>query len=267
MTVAEHTIDDSVDKLLVISDIHGFKHPLDYLDKIRTNYSSYKIINNGDLCCGGLDVPYVIDWLRENVGELSTRGNHDDTLIFKKGDPDYKPGSEQHDYLKLNQAQIDYVENMPYDLKLNWRGKEIQITHGHTARDGSGCSWRATPDEQIEKLTVPGADLCISSHTHYAYIHKGETGIYANTGSLSITINGVRESGTVHYQKGESDLGDPNELHQSFLEISCENGELELKIIRLDLDRDMMIQGLLDGGHGNAEVYSRWLREGIYPQS
>ncbi|MBN4073970.1 metallophosphoesterase [bacterium AH-315-E10] len=264
MTQAEHTIDDSIDHLLVISDIHGFKRPLDAFDKIRETYAdSYQIICNGDLCCGGLDVPYVLDWLKSNVGQLSTLGNHDDCLL-QGGDPNSLPGKEAYDFLQLNQSQLDYLGNMPHSLQLKWRGHDIHLTHGHITRDEGTGSWRATPDEQIASLADPDADLCISSHTHFSFIDHGKSGIYANTGSLAATINGIREKGVVHYQCGDREIGDKEDRRPSFLDVTCEDGKLNVAIIRLEYDHQAAAQELEDGGHHDPDVYRNWLAEGIY---
>ena len=50
-----YQLDDSIDRLLIVSDIHGFARPLEVFDALHAGMSGRsQIVFNGDMCNPGL---------------------------------------------------------------------------------------------------------------------------------------------------------------------------------------------------------------------
>lgn len=258
-----HQLDETYDRLLVVSDIHGHVLPIKQFDELRQAFGERsRIVFNGDLFSGGARPVEVTRWVRENAGDLATIGNHDEVML-QGADGDQPPYTEPGAYQRLDEEQRDYFRRLPHRLVLLWRGKRIVLMHGHLTPSGGPGSWQAVPDEQITNFADADADLCIVSHTHYAFVRRNIGRIFANSGTMCAPILGVQREDRLHVQSGAKALDPDEDRRCSFLAVSESGGHLEVQIIRFDYDRQAALQDMERAGNPSMAYFRKWLFEGI----
>ena len=247
---ARYQLDNSIDRLLIVSDIHGFVRPLEVFDALHAAMTGRsQIVFNGDMCSPGLWPAEAMQWIRCNAGELAVLGNHDEDVL-----QGLAAGSEEGDDLHFAEAGAnqcfsdeasDYLGKLRHRLVLSWRSKRIVLMHGHINTNGKAVSWRVSPEEQSAYFVEADADLCIMSHTHYAYVHQHADTICANTGSMSLPFIGVQDEHGLHLHSGNAEIGPDDDVRSSFLVVTAPNGEIQVEIVRFDYDRQAELQDFL----------------------
>jgi len=264
---ATHDLGDSIGRLLIVSDIHSYAQPLEVFDHLRSEMDgSDRVIFNGDMFHGGAQPAETTEWLIENAGDLATIGNHDEAMLSGAGEGNHPSFTEAGAYQRLTPDQISYFQNRPHRLELSWRNKRIILMHGHRTTKGESGSWKASPDEQIANFAEPDADLFVTSHTHYAFVRDLLNGIYANSGSMSATILGVKSEDGLHIQSGKEEISAEDDLRNSFLSVTESAGQLSVEIARFDYDRESAIAALEAEEHPQLDAYRHWLTTGIIPR-
>lgn len=258
-------VDDCIDRLLVVSDIHGFAEPLEAFDRIRAGFDGQsQVIFNGDLYLGGIHPVQTTQWVQEHAGAFAVIGNHDEGML-RGGEGDQPPYTEAGAYVRLSESAIRYIRELPHQLNIRWRSFAIRLMHGHVTPSGAVGSWTAKPSELLESFADPAVDLTIVSHTHFAFQLKKRGVWIANPGAMSRPILAVRDrDGTVVPQSDEpifTPLGDPR---CSFITITSQDDELDVRIIRFDYDREQPLQALIAAGSDNIEQQRAWMTDGIY---
>jgi predicted phosphodiesterase len=261
---ATHQLPDSVDRLLIVGDIHSYLQPLQVFDALRARMAERtEVLFNGDLFQGGAKPVETAQWVLSNVGDLATVGNHDEAMLRGTGGSVQPPFTEAGAYQRLSKNQREYFRNRPHRLVLTWRGKNIVLMHGHIRMDGHPGSWMAPPEEQIARFSEPAVDLFVTSHTHCAFVREVVNGYFANTGSVSATLLGVEEKSGLHVQSGKDTIGPDDDRRSSFLSVSESEGSLRVDIERFEYDREAALKDLEDAGHPEIDLIRRWLTEGI----
>ena len=258
-----HELDDGIDRLLIISDVHAHLPPIEAFDAARAKMPGRcQVVFNGDLFMGGPRPAEAAQWLVEQVGDLATIGNHDEAML-QGADGHQPPYAEAGAYERLSEAQRDYFRARPHRLQLHWRGYRIVLMHGHRTPDGRGGSWLATPQRQIADFTDPEADLCITSHTHWPFVQANGSGLYANSGSLSVIILGVQGEDGLHVQSGAEAIAPNEDVRTSFLAVTESDGRLDVRIVRFDRDRQAMLADMAAVDQPGLDMFSQWLADGI----
>lgn len=231
-------IDSDVDRLLFVSDLHGYREPLNALDaEIDAMAGRTEVVAAGDLIMGGLDAPEAVQWVRDRCGPLSVRGNHDS----RRPDApqhDAPPDGEAGSWAALTADLADYLACMPDTLMLQWRGASIRVMHGSRSASGEHVSWLANPDTVAGAFCGPDVDLVVVGHTHFPFVRELEGCLVANCGSVSLPIRRVlMKDGSVHYQSGAGgpSCEDSNECTFVCVEHTCDG--LRPEIVRFDYDR------------------------------
>ena len=264
MKTSAHRLDDSIGRLLIVSDIHSYTQSLEAFDELRLHMEGRnEVIFNGDLFHGGAKPVETAEWVMTNAGEFATIGNHDTEMLRGADDLEYPPFIEAGAYQRLSKNQREYFRNRPHRLEFTWRGKCIVLMHGHIMMDGRPGSWLSPPDEQIANFAESGADLFVTSHTHYAFVREIPGGLYANTGSMSATILGVENAIGLHLQSGKDEFGPGDDPRSSFLSVTESGGKLHLEIVRFDFDRQAALDDLEAAGHPRLKFLRKWLTDGI----
>ena len=187
----------------------------------------------------------VLAGLKGRLGVFAVLGNHDDDVL-----QGFTAGSEG-DHLHFTEAGADqcfrddahdYLRKLRHRLVLSWRSKRIVLMHGHINADDKAVSWRASPEEQSAHFVESDADLCIMSHTHYAYVRQHAGAICANTGSMSLPFIGVQDEHGLYLHSGKVEIGPDDDVRSSFLMITAPDGELQVEIVRFDYDRQAELQ-------------------------
>jgi len=258
-----YRLDDAIDRLLIVSDIHAHIPPLKAFDKLRKKLRGRsQVLFNGDLFFGGGRPAEAAAWVIANAGPYGTLGNHDEGMLLG-GERDDPPYTEAGAYRRLTAEQRDYFAALPHRLELTWRDRRIVLMHGHRTPDGQFGSWMATPERQIGDFLDPTADLCCTGHTHFPFHRRMGGAQYANSGSMSLTILAVRQPEGLHVQSGEAELAPDADVRPSFLSVSeCEAG-LQVDVVRFEYDREAALADLRAAGFPDVEPIRRWMADGI----
>lgn len=257
----------SIQRLIVVSDLHGYKEPLEALDShLRKIPDHYEIIVNGDLLDGGIDAAETIDWVCRNATGRTTRGNHDGQLslfdsvrkrednswtMVSGADTDFtksklewirrqmqSPESELRSYTKLTEQQLQVIRQLPDQLLVHWRGKVIRVMHGHVTLDGRAVSWQLTPKQSMEMLHDTSVDLTLVAHTHLPFVMDRDGCLLANSGSVAVPMCRIRDkAGRIVSHTGDDTPQAEDDWRSSFLSISEQSGQLDVRIVRFDYDR------------------------------
>ena len=262
----------SVQRLIVISDLHGYKEPLAAFDYLLQQIpDNYEIIVNGDLLDGGIDAGETIDWVVRHATGRTIRGNHENHLSrfdsikimedgswAMKSDTDMRldestlhwireqmrsPESELHSYTTLTDRQIQFIRGLPDQLLVHWRGKVIRVMHGHVTLDGRSVSYMLTPEQSMEMLYDTSVELTVVAHTHFPFVLRRDGCLLANSGSVAVPICRFRAStGQIVSLAGNYQPEAKDDCRSSFLSISEQSGKLNVRIVRFNYDRQEVLE-------------------------
>ena len=267
-----HRLDDDIERLLVVSDLHSHREPIEGFERARAKLDGRsQMLFNGDAFYGGPRPVEAATWIIEKVGDLATLGNHDVAMNqseknARTSEPLSPPYTEPGAYERLNTEQRDFFRGLPLRLEVTWRDRRIVLMHGHVNVDNTVVEWICAPPEQAVHFAEPDADLVVLSHSHWPYVVEIDGMRVANTGSLALTSVGVQQVGAnkLHLQNGDAELPPGGgDLRSSFLSITEANGELVPEIIRFDYDREAALEDVIQSEAPDQEFRRRWLREGI----
>ena len=264
MRTANVDIDDGIDRLLIVSDLHGYLGPLDMIDRaVADADGSVRIIASGDYFAGGCHPVETLDWVRSRAGECAVLGNHDE-LVQAGAEGDHPLYSEAGAFVQLDESQIEYLRNLPHALELRWRGFRIRILHGHRTLDEQGVPWTAKPRELLEHFGDASVDLTVLGHTHYPFVHHEDGLGVANSGSVSMVIFGSKQAdGMIVPQGDEPVFKSESGIYSTFMWIAVEKGELLATIELFDYDREQALQDSRAAGDPNLQLRQVWLETGL----
>ena len=79
---AEVEVDPAVQRLVVVSDLHAYREPLEALDQRLAQFTEpYLVFVNGDIVEGGIDGRFALEWTMRHATGRTTRGNHDSAIF------------------------------------------------------------------------------------------------------------------------------------------------------------------------------------------
>ncbi len=257
-------INENIDKLIIVSDLHGFMEPLSVLDNILDqSEENIQIIAGGDYFVNGPYPSEVLDWVCAKAGEFAVLGNHDEGTITASESTDSPPFTEEGALRCLDSGQRAYLSAMPHILEVKWKSRLIRITHDTTV-SGDKFAWTARVPEVVDSLVDPEVDLTVCAHTHYPFIKKTAGTIIANTGSVSALLLGHRRPDGTITPKGDDDLFVPvPEIYSTYLSVTDNEGKLNIAIERFQYDIDIVLQQLQDFNHPLFEKFSIWFKTGV----
>lgn len=149
-------------KLLFISDIHGIKTNLPKIKERFEKLGCDKLVVLGDLfyigprnkMIGGYDIDYVKEFLN----------SFKDKIICVRGNCDSEVDKLVCDFPIIDTLGVISTIN-----------EDLYITHGHIYNESN---WNQTNS------------ILIYGHYHVPFIHKIETNVYINPGSISLPKEG-----------------------------------------------------------------------------
>ncbi len=245
----QHTadIDPAVEKLVFVSDLHGFREPLDVLDRHLDELGDRaQVLSVGDMVTCGIDPADTVTWVRRRAGGLAVRGNHD-RRAAKPGRGDESPDSEPGAGKALGPELLGYMTGLPDCVLVQWRDKTIRLMHGDFAPGGEAFSYESTPGEGVTAFSDPSVDATVYGHTHFAFVRESNGHVVANPGSASMPILQVTwEDGTIHWQSGDPHDPSNHDVRGSYLCVTEKAGRLEFEIVRFDCDRESALRRLAD---------------------
>lgn len=256
-------VSENVEKLIIVSDLHGLVEPLETMDDILGQISeNVQVVAAGDYFVNGPCPAEVLDWVRANAGDYAILGNHDEAAIASTGD-NLALYTESGAFSCLDAGQRDYLTNLPNILELSWRGARIRIAH-HFTPCGEILSYKARVGETFEMFADSTVDLTVCAHTHYPFLCERDGAWVANTGALNhLVVGHMRSDGGID-PKGEDEVVKPlTEMYSTYLSIVAPDGVLQPTIERFTYDMDKALGRLEKMEHPNLENVSTMFRTGI----
>lgn len=257
-------VSETVDTLLVMSDLHSFFEPLEVLDGIIDSWpGSAQVVVAGDILSGGASPVETMEWARTRAGEFAVAGNHDEVSL-RGGEGEHPPYSEAGGFLRLDQLQAEYLQSLPFILDLSWKAKRIRVTHGHRRFTGECVSWMAKPSELVSWFGNKEVALTIVGHTHFPFVGEQDGGRVANCGSTAGLLLGLQHpDGSISSWGDEAVFEAPAQIYSTFLAITIDGGEVQVAIERFDYDRTKALARLREAKDPYLEDRIRWLETGL----
>lgn len=260
-------IDPSVEKLVLVSDLHAFRDPLEILDRnLDAEGDHAQVLSVGDVVTEGLDPVETVTWVRRRAGGLAVRGNHDRGAA-RPGRGDESPDSEPGAGRALGPELLGYLTGLPDCLLVRWRGKKLRLLHGDISPAGQAFSYASTPEEGVAAFGDPSVDAVIYGHTHYPFVRERKGSVVANAGSTSMPmLQVIWEDGRVHWQSGDPDCPSNRDARGNYLRVTESGGRLEFEVVRFDCDRKPALRRLADAPRLQApfESLATVLRTGVF---
>lgn len=237
-------------KIAFISDIHGNAVALDavlyHLKAIEVD----KIYVLGDLCYRGPEPKRSLELVRSLNTEV-IKGNADEWVVrgVHEGEvpsPALEMMNKERDWTfsKLDEADIDYLRQLPTDLKIHQNGVAI---HGFHATPDSLFEV-VLPDasnEVLEARLMQGASeaqIYLYGHIHRPYIRFINGKILMNIGSVGLPFDGMAQASF-----GLIELGD---------------GQVKTSIQRVAYDLEKVIELYHQTDYPNAEMMAKVIKNG-----
>ncbi len=268
-------VDPAVRRLVIVSDLHGYREPLEALDQRLTRFSEPSLVFvNGDIFEGGIDGRYAVEWTMRRATGRTTRGNHDSAIFeYLKAEPPSGEGApddtELGAYRAMTPEQLDFVKRLPDILDLRWRGYSLRLMHGHfNLRTPARTNWRLPPAELSELFADREVDLTVIGHTHYPFVSQGAAGAVANPGSVAVPLFRHRDhSGREIDRRADDPNLSVDDSRPSFLTVTEADCRLQPRIERFDYDREGLLRrhAARDGLKIPLDIRRAWIVEGRGP--
>ena len=272
---AEVEVDPAVQRLVVVSDLHAYREPLEDLDQRLAQFTEpYLVLVNGDIVGGGIDGRFALEWTMLRAAGRTTRGNHD-SAIFEYLDAgatlseSAAADTELGAFRELAPDQLEFVRALPDVLQVRWRGRTLRLMHGHfNLRTPEGTNWRLTPGELTQRFGDPAVDLTVIGHTHYPFVSHSAEGSVANPGSVAAPLfRYLSESGQEIDRRADDPNLSVNDARPSFLTITESGGQLQPTIERFEYDRTKLLERHAADDHLHMPLETRraWIMDAHAP--
>ncbi len=227
-------------KLAVISDVHGNEPALQVVLEHIEEWGPDKVIVNGDLINRGPSSLKVLRLLADRFPRsIFLKGNHEDFVLNCGTKEEPKSGSvyemrrfSHWTYDQLGQ-EVDAISDWEESLDMDGlEGGRLHIAHGTMLGNRDGITPRTEDHELPEKLGS-GADMFITSHTHWPFVREYNGITVVNSGSVGSPFD--------------------RDYRASYAQISYSRGHWQAEIVRLNYDRmqaerNFERSGFLDAG-------------------
>lgn len=257
-------VDAGIERLMFVSDIHGFIEPLKELDRIvAASPDRVQLVVCGDLVTNGAYPAECVEWVRVRAGEFAVMGNHDEGAVLCKEDNDRRYTAAGARRL-LNACQLAYLQGLPHALDIAWRGTRIRVMHGdrtHTKRNIPGQS---KPSQMLEWFADTDVDLTVVAHTHYPFVLDRDGARVANCGSAAQVLLGRKlEDGTIIPQSDDPVFKPVDSIYSTYLSVTADSGKMQVSIEHFDYDRESAVAGMVAAGHPHVEGMGSWVKTGV----
>ena len=187
-----------MDKIAIISDIHGNLEALQSVLKDIKEKQITKIICLGDIIAKGTHQQECVELVKNNCA-IVLKGNCDE---YFTSDIDLSTKSKQEidriiwNRSKLSDENISYLKGLPYCAEFYMSGRLIRLFHAHPQKIDKFAGNIDTIDRLYE-LFLPSdntisnlkADVVIYGHIHTPYVQKIYNRMLINTGSIGNAID------------------------------------------------------------------------------
>jgi putative phosphoesterase len=237
-------------KIAFISDIHGNAVALDAVLNDIKNNGFDKIYVLGDLCYRGPEPKRSLELVRSLDCEV-IKGNADEWVVRGVSEGEVPQQvlqmmNVERDWTvsKLEESDIDYLESLPTEVKIDTSGVRI---HG----------FHATPESLFDVVLPDAADNVLESrlmqadsdagiyvygHIHKPYIRFINGKIVMNIGSVGLPFDGMAKA--------------------SYGVVQVAGGSVEVSIQRVDYDLGTVMELYRSESYPNAGMMTEVIRNG-----
>jgi putative phosphoesterase len=225
-------------RIAIVTDVHG---NLTALDAVLADLAEVRpdlVVHGGDLALGGPRPAQVVDRIRE-LGWPGVLGNTDVALEGDRAIPGPARGFVAPPAARtrelLGPERVAWLTSLP----LEWRGEGVALVHAVP-----GDCWAVVahdaPDDVLRETYGPlGVPVAVYAHIHHAYVRTVDGLTVANSGSVSLSLDG--------------------DVRAAYLVF--EDGRVEHRRVPYDVER--VAADLVTMDYPNAEAYVGWLRTGL----
>lgn len=258
-----------MDKIAIISDIHGNLEALKAVLKDIKERNINKIFCLGDIIAKGNHQQECVNLIKDNC-EIVVRGNCDE---YFTSEVDLTTKSEQEvkrilwNKEMINQEATQYLKNLPFCYEFYISGRLVRIFHSNPL-DTKQFIGNIDSFENYYKLFLPSdktisqekADLVVYGHIHVPYMQKLYNRIIINAGSVGNSIDTYRNDdrdGDIRNTRVTSYC-----ILSGILNSKDYNNNLSYEIVNLNYDFE---KELLDNKNNiEPESYEKEIRYGKY---
>lgn len=190
-----------MDKIAIISDIHGNLEALQSVLKDIKGKQINKIICLGDIIAKGTHQQECVE-LVKNSCDIVLKGNCDE---YFTSDIDLSTKSKREverinwNKSKLSNENINYLKTLPYCYEFYMSGRLIRLFHAHPQKIDKFAG-NIDIIDRLYELFLPSdntisdlkADVVIYGHIHTPYVQKIYNRMLINTGSIGNAIDVFR---------------------------------------------------------------------------
>ena len=258
-----------MDKIAIISDIHGNLEALKVVLKDIKERNIEKIFCLGDIVAKGTHQEECVNLVRENC-EIVLKGNCDD-YFTSKIDRETKPEIElkRIDWInsKLSDESKNFLKSLPYSFEFYLSGRLVRLFHA-TPNKINGFVGNIDTIDRLYSLFLPSkntisnkkADVVVYGHIHTPFIQRIYNRTIINSGSVGNAIDVFRN--------GEKDADVRNTTLANYVILSGKydskdiNEKISFEIVSVPYD----IEKELKENEDNIEMesYEEELRSGKY---
>lgn len=224
-------------KILVLSDLHGNFDALQALQAVESKPDV--VLSLGDIVGYGPEPRHCLSWIRSNATH-AVRGDHDEAVakdIPSRCPPeltDLSEATKVYTRRMLNEADLDYLSNLPLEERVNLGGTRFYLTHAAPS-DNLGKPLPLTTlkeKELAEEIAHLDAEVVFLGHTHVPAVRQvGET-VLVNPGSLGQPRHGTPSATYAVWEDGELQIR----------HIHCDLSPVLRKLSLLPLDPEHVAQ-------------------------
>lgn len=228
-------------RVAIFSDVHGNVAALEaVLADIRARGPFDRILNGGDFAFGGPRPREAVERLIEG-GYPAVVGNTDEMVAAS---PEGAAGAvAAWARTRLTPEQVDWLRALPRLRRVDAPGgPPLVLVHAtpwsttDLIEPSSPAATVARAFEQAEARTL------VYGHIHRAYIREVAGGLIVNAGSVGFPFDGIPRP--------------------AWAILTLERGAWRAEIVRIEYDREAVIQDLLTSDHPDAQSFVRRIRSG-----
>lgn len=235
-------------RIAFISDIHGNATALEAVLADIKARNIEKIYVLGDLCLRGLEPQRSLE-LIQSLNTDVIKGNADEWVVrgIRKGevaDHAFEMMNRERDWIfsHLNEESIKYLNDLPTELKLQFRQIKIHAFHA-TPNSLFDIVLPTESDEALKEKMMGGeADLYIYAHIHKPFIRYIDGKCLINIGSVGLPFDGLAKS--------------------SYAIVDINEGSFQTSIVRVSYDVGKVIEEYNEGNYPNSEQMTKVLKNG-----
>jgi putative phosphoesterase len=235
-------------KVALIGDIHANLPALEAVLEDAHKRGVEAIWNVGDMLGYGAFPDEVVDLLqKENVQSII--GNYDIKVMkvkqkrnkWKKNVPPEKWVAFNWTYNKLSKSNLEYLNSLNKELRMEMEGKRILIMHGTPDSDEEHVTNDTTEDRLNEIALMADADLIIFGHSHIPFKRKVGSVWFINPGSV-----------------GRPDDGDPKASYAIL--VLRQPNVFRVDHYRVEYDVERAVSAIREGGL--PDLFARMIQQG-----